>query len=110
MAQRNVYRVTYQFAGRPVSEHVCAESGREASDFLGVTDGSAQATEIASSVEVVGLDARHPAIHSPEPFKAPFEIPHHVSRQEFGELQAQLADLQRQLREAKEGTLVHEAE
>jgi fermentation-respiration switch protein FrsA (DUF1100 family) len=95
--KRSVYRVNYYLGGSPASAFVCAYSDSEASGFMGVTDGSASVTTVASPVEVAGVDAAHPAL-APNPiFIAPPEAPAQVSREEFNELLSELAQVKAQL-------------
>jgi hypothetical protein len=62
MANRNVYRVSYYMAGVPKQSFICAASEVEASDFIGVRDGSAAVSTVASNVEVAGVDKAHDAL------------------------------------------------
>ena len=94
---KNVYRVNYYIGGVPAQAFVCAETDVEASAFVGVRDGSAQTNMIAKDVEVAGVDKPHDALIGIAPSVAPFEAPKSVSRQEFAQLQEQLAALQNQL-------------
>lgn len=72
---RNVYRVIFFKNATPKTAFVVAESGVEATDFLGVRDGTASATEVTRDVEVVGIDPAHAAL-APMPITtAPFSIP-----------------------------------
>lgn len=94
---KSCFRVNYYVGGNPKTAFVVAETGNQASDFLGVRDGSAQANVVASPVEVVGMDGTHDAIPVIEPFKAPPEPPQVVSRDEFNALQEQLNSVLAQL-------------
>jgi hypothetical protein len=91
------FRVNYFRGGQPATAYVVAVSEGHAAAFMGVTDGSAQVNRVAYPVEVVGLDPAHAPL-VPMPINvAPFELPKNVSRDEFNALQAQLADMQKQL-------------
>lgn len=89
----STYRVNHYVGTTPKTSFVVASSEAEASSFLGVRDGSAQVSTVASPVEVVGLDKPHAALATIPVNVAPFDIPHNVSRKEFEGLQQQITDL-----------------
>lgn len=62
---RSLYRVNYYNGGHA---YVCAFSIAEALGFLGISAGSQGVTAVASPVEVVGIDAPHPAVAPPPIF------------------------------------------
>jgi hypothetical protein len=99
--KRACFRVNYFLGGQPASAFIVAGTDTEASAFLGVQDGSAQVSKVAYPVEVVGLDTAHALIPPTPVTVAPFDIPRTVSRSEFDSLQAELADLKKQLAPAK---------
>jgi len=86
--------VNYFVAGGvPKSAFVCAEDGNDASDFIGVRDGSAQATEIARNVEVIGIDAPHEAL-APLPINvAPVQPQRQLTDAELAKVRALLATI-----------------
>jgi hypothetical protein len=82
--------VNYIVNGSPVSAFVVAYSEVEAANFLGVRDGSAQASMVAGPVEIVGTDKEHAALPIPEPFKAPPQAPRQFTDAEIVRLRALL--------------------
>lgn len=98
---KSVYRVNYYDHGQPASIFICAESDVEASQFVGVRDGSAQVSRVAGPVEVVGMDAAHPEIPPVPVFKAPPLPPNPVPWEKFDALTQELANLRLQI--AKQG-------
>ena|ERR1700756_177229 len=94
---KSCYRVVYYKGGSQITAFVVAETDTEASTFIGVVDGSASVTRVASPVEVSGLDPAHAALPSMPVNVAPFELPRSVSRAEFEALAQQIAVLQQQL-------------
>ena len=60
--KRSLFRINYYLGGQVKTAFVVAYTAPEATDFLGVRDGSAQAYVTAGNVEVVGLDKAHEAI------------------------------------------------
>jgi hypothetical protein len=95
---RGVFRVNTYDGGKPISYLVCALTDVEAVGFVGAQDVSGtSAVRVLYPVEVAGLDTPHDHIAPAEIFKAPFDLPKSISRQEFDALQAQLANLQTQL-------------
>jgi hypothetical protein len=89
--KRSVYRVNYYLNGVPVTAFVCAFSDGEASAFMGVRDGSAQVSRIASPVEVVGLDPVHVAIAPLPVTTVPPPPPDQFTPEELVRLRALLA-------------------
>jgi hypothetical protein len=88
--KRSVYRVNYYLHGTPVTAFVCAFTDSEASAFVGVRDGSAQVSRVASPVEVVGLDPVHVAI-APMPVTTVPAPPHEqLTQEELARLRALL--------------------
>lgn len=96
--KRGVFRINTYESGRPVSYLVCAFTDTEAVGFVGATGISGtSAVRVLSPVEVIGLDDPHAGIAPIPVEKAPFDLPKFVSRSDFSALQAQVADLQKQL-------------
>src|SRR5437899_1813022 len=93
----NLYAVQYPVNGQSVVNFIVAGTDTEASAFVGVRDGSAAVRTVAKDIEIVGIDAPHAAIVPPAPYKAAFEVPKAVSRQEFDALQAQIVALTKEL-------------
>jgi hypothetical protein len=90
---RNVYRVNYfNSDGETATAFVCAESDNQASDFLGVRDGSAQVSRIAGPVEISGVDDAHPEIPAKPVFKAP-PPPPQMNQETFDKLNNELSQL-----------------
>jgi hypothetical protein len=90
--KRSVFRVNYYIGGNSVTAYVCAQSEGEAAAFLGVRDGSAQVSTVASPVEVVGVDTAHPAQIPPPPFVAPPQPPRQFTDAELIALRKLLAE------------------
>jgi hypothetical protein len=88
--RRSAYRVNYIVNGVPVSAFVVAFTEQEAANFLGVRDGSAQASMVCGPVEIVGTDKEHAALPIPEPFKAPPDAPKQFTDAEMVRLRALL--------------------
>jgi hypothetical protein len=94
----NVYRVTYDIQGRTQVKVVVADSDTAASAFLGIgNDVPAQVVQIAKDAEVVGKDAPHSPVAPAPVTVAPFDLPKTPSIAAFNALQAQVADLQKQM-------------
>jgi len=91
---RSTFRVNYYVNGATKTAYVVAESGQEASDFLGVRDGSVSVEPVAYPVQVVGLDTAHQPIAPPPVFTAPPEPAPQVSRDEFNALLQELHNLE----------------
>lgn len=90
----NLYRVNYypNANGVPKTSFVVATDGNSASAFLGVRDGQATATMIAENVEVVGLDAAHPAIASLAVNVAPYDAPKQFNQTEMAKIRELLSN------------------
>lgn len=101
---KSLYRVSYPVGGQAKTSFVVAETDSDASYFVGVRDGSAAVSEVAKNVEIVGIDTQHDAIVPIPPSTAPFDSPKWASRAEVDSMQAQIAELRRQL--AGQGTKV----
>lgn len=86
-----VYRVNYYVGGVSKTGYVAADSEGEASAFVGVRDGSASVSAVASPVEVVGLDKAHDALVSPPINFAPPQEPKQLTPQELSKLREILA-------------------
>jgi hypothetical protein len=96
--KRGVFRVNYQKDGQPQTGLVAAFSDVDAATHFGVASQSGvQVTKAMYPVEVAGVDDAHAIIPSTPPSVAPFDLPKSVSRDEFNALQAQLADVQKEL-------------
>jgi hypothetical protein len=89
--RRSAYRVNYYVGGVPASAFVVAYTESEAAYFLGVRDGSAQASMVCGPVEIFGTDKEHAALPVPEPFKAPPRPPEQLTPAELTEFRAFLA-------------------
>jgi len=96
--QRGVFRVNTYDGGKPVSYLVCALTDTEAVTFVGAQDvGGTSAVRVQYLVEVAGLDKAHEHIAPAPVDKAPFEIPKTPTWDAFNALQAQVAELSKQV-------------
>jgi hypothetical protein len=92
---RSVFKVDYYIGGHPKTEFVCAETGAQAAEWIGVRDGHASIHAVASPVHVAELDQPRAAIPAIEPYKAPPAPEPQVSRKEYEALIARLNDLEK---------------
>jgi hypothetical protein len=88
--KRNVYRVSYYVGGVAKQSFICAASEAEASDFLGVRDGTASVSTVASNVEVVGVDTVHDVLVPPIINVAPFDVQRQLTQDELTQIRALL--------------------
>lgn len=65
----NCYRVSHYVKGQQTITYVCAESDREAADFLGVRDGSASVSKLAGPVIIAKSSPDQPAAVGTNPTK-----------------------------------------
>jgi len=91
MNQRGCFRVNYLKGGTPRTTFVVAETGNAASDFVGVRDGSAQVSQVAFPVEVVGVDAAHEVVTPPPINVAPPDVTPQLSQEELATLREIIA-------------------
>src|SRR2546421_8681515 len=96
--QRGVFRVNTYEGNRPVSYLVCAFTDTEAVAFVGAQDvGGTSAVRVLYPVEAARLDHAHEYIVPMPVEKAAFDLPKSVSLDAFNALQAQVAELMKQL-------------